>query len=249
MPSIIFIADDEPSNLVLLETLIKKRTDYEVAFFNSGQELLNAILDEKRHPSLILLDIMMPDLNGFEVANRLREHPTTKGIPIIFVSALTSPATKIRALESGGIDFITKPFNEYELISRLEAHLRMKKLQDDAFLRKEYLETLFSLVSDAVLVVEAKTLQIEEVNPAAEILLEGSKDAFQGKPLSVILSPSLCNSLASFSAPQNLKTTMRSLSQQEMTVFFSYAPLRNQHHETEFFLCIIKRLPSFSPSA
>jgi len=223
MPSIIFIADDEPSNLVLLETLIKKRTDYEVAFFNSGQELLNAILDEKRHPSLILLDIMMPDLNGF--------------------------ATKIRALESGGIDFITKPFNEYELISRLEAHLRMKKLQDDAFLRKEYLETLFSLVSDAVLVVEAKTLQIEEVNPAAEILLEGSKDAFQGKPLSVILSPSLCNSLASFSAPQNLKTTMRSLSQQEMTVFFSYAPLRNQHHETEFFLCIIKRLPSFSPSA
>lgn len=249
MPSTIFIADDEPSNLVLLETLIKKRTDYDVAFFNHGQELLNAILNENRLPSLIILDIMMPELNGFDVAARLREHPATKGVPIVFVSALTSPATKIRALESGGIDFITKPFNEYELISRLEAHLRMKKFQDDAFLQKEYLETLFSLVSDAVLVVDAKSLHIEDANPAALLLLEGVKEDLRGKPLSLLLSPDLCSALSSKNAPQNLKTSLCTLSQKEWTVFFSYAPLNNQRQETEFFLCLIKRLPSFPLSA
>jgi len=124
----ILIVDDIAENRRLLATTIKKHTNYAVRLASDGNAVLKAI--ERDLPDLILLDIMMPGMDGYAVSKALKSNLVTKDIPIIFLTAMTDVASKVKAFELGGVDYVTKPFNEHELLARIHAHIRLKNFQD-----------------------------------------------------------------------------------------------------------------------
>ena len=122
----ILIVDDNPTNLRVLTQLLT-RHNYRVRAVLDGSQAL-AILDSNP-PDLILLDLMMPGIDGYEVCERVKAHPDGQNIPVIFISALGGAQDKVRAFQSGGVDYITKPFQVNEIIARMETHLKLRKMQ------------------------------------------------------------------------------------------------------------------------
>ena len=131
MPSIqdtdILIVDDTIANLQLLAGMLKEE-GYKVRPASSGKIALDAIA--KKAPDLILLDIKMPEMDGYEVCLRLKSNPATSQIPVLFISALTDVGDKLRAFEVGGLDYINKPFQIEEVKARVSTHLQLKSLQN-----------------------------------------------------------------------------------------------------------------------
>lgn len=124
---LILIVDDTPINIqVLAENLIK---DYRVKVAVSGQAALDAIARQGL-PDLILLDVMMPDMDGYEVCRRLKENPQTSKIPVIFVTALDAASDEELGLNLGALDYITKPFYLPVVKARIRNHIRLKQLTD-----------------------------------------------------------------------------------------------------------------------
>ncbi len=117
----ILVVDDTPDNLFLMNALFEDR--YEVIQAASGQEAL-AIVMAGNTPDMVLLDIMMPGMDGYEVLRRLRQHPPTASIPVIFLTALAGPQEERLGLDLGAIDYLTKPVNPDQVIARVEAHVR-----------------------------------------------------------------------------------------------------------------------------
>jgi CheY-like chemotaxis protein len=127
-PARILIVDDEAQNLELMEAMLAS-AGYEIFLAHEGEEALR--LARERRPDLILLDLMMPGLSGFEVCARVKTDPQTGGIPVLFVTALNEMSNKERAMAAGGDDFLTKPFQRAELLTRVEALLRVRHLNRD----------------------------------------------------------------------------------------------------------------------
>jgi len=125
-PTSILVVDDTPANLQVLAGMLKDR-GYKVRPVPSGKLALQAARHDT--PDLILLDINMPDMNGYEVCEQLKTDDKLKGIPIIFISALTEQLDKVRAFACGGVDYLTKPFQMEELNARVETHLKLHRLQ------------------------------------------------------------------------------------------------------------------------
>src|SRR6478609_3300807 len=124
----ILVVDDTPANLQVLAGMLKDR-GYKVRPVPSGKLALLAA--QRDPPDLILLDINMPDMNGYEVCDRLKADDRLKGIPVIFISALTEQLDKVKAFAVGGVDYITKPFQMEELHARVETHLKLRRLQTE----------------------------------------------------------------------------------------------------------------------
>jgi signal transduction histidine kinase len=122
----ILVVDDNPVNVRLLSQMLKAR-DYRVRTAGSGERALAAARSES--PDLILLDVMMPDLDGYEVCSRLKADEATADIPIIFISALGEAKDKVRAFEVGGVDYVTKPLQIEEIEARLQTHLSIQRLR------------------------------------------------------------------------------------------------------------------------
>lgn len=112
----ILIVDDVMSNVLLLKVLLTNET-FAIATASNGRQALEQV--EKENPDLVLLDVMMPDMSGFEVAQHLKSNPNTADIPIIFLTALNSTADIVKGFQVGANDFISKPFNKEELIIRV----------------------------------------------------------------------------------------------------------------------------------
>ncbi|KAA3616553.1 MAG: diguanylate cyclase [Calditrichaeota bacterium] len=123
----VLVVDDVPVNIQLLTTHLKA-AGYEVIPARDGEEALLLVQESK--PDLILLDVMMPKLNGFEVCERIKANSATEYIPVIMVTALNDIEHKIRGEEAGADDFISKPFNKMELLIRVRSLLRIKLLHD-----------------------------------------------------------------------------------------------------------------------
>lgn len=121
----ILIVDDKVDNVRLLSEMLSSEGYKSRKVLNGSHALDAAQLDP---PDLILLDIMMPGLNGYETCQRLKADPRTQEIPIIFLSALNDTSDKVKALELGGVDYITKPFQKEEVIARVKTHLRIQNL-------------------------------------------------------------------------------------------------------------------------
>ena len=122
----IMVVDDTPANLNLLQKMLQTK-GYRVLAFPDGKMALAAVA---RHaPDLILLDINMPEMDGFEVCERLKADAVLKEIPVIFISALTETEDKVKAFALGGVDYVTKPFQFEEVNSRVETHLRLRRQQ------------------------------------------------------------------------------------------------------------------------
>lgn len=128
----ILIVDDVPANLKVLGDILKSE-GYKVRPVPNGTLALQVALKEK--PDLILLDIMMPDMDGFEVCRQLKESPYLRDIPVIFISALNDTKDIVKALKCGGVDFITKPFQAEEILARVSTHLKLH--QQSIMLREQ----------------------------------------------------------------------------------------------------------------
>jgi putative two-component system response regulator len=123
----ILIVDDEPTNLSLLNHLL--RPLYQLRAANSGESALRAAVAEPR-PDLILLDVMMPDMDGYTVLARLRENPRTADIPVVFLTALTDASDEEHGLELGAADYITKPIKPTVVLARVKTQLENKQARD-----------------------------------------------------------------------------------------------------------------------
>jgi len=122
----ILIVDDTPDNLHLLSRMLNRR-GYEVQAVNSGEIAMQIV--KVTPPDLILLDICMPEMDGYEVCLALKANPRTKDIPVIFISALDEVLDKLRAFDVGAVDYITKPFRIPEVMARVTIHLTLRRLQ------------------------------------------------------------------------------------------------------------------------
>jgi response regulator RpfG family c-di-GMP phosphodiesterase len=122
----IMVVDDNPTNLKLLEDMLREH-GYDVRSFPRGRLALTAV--EQEPPDLILLDINMPEMNGYEVCEQLKANAGFCSIPVIFLSALNETEDKVKGFRAGGIDYIAKPFQFEEVQARVETHLKLRRAQ------------------------------------------------------------------------------------------------------------------------
>lgn len=122
---LILIVDDDPRNIQVLAMTLAP--DYELAVATNGAQALATVADTP--PDLILLDIMMPGLDGFAVCRQLKSNRRTAVIPVIFLSAMGQTEDIVRGFETGAADYVTKPFRKEELQARIKTHLRLRQLQ------------------------------------------------------------------------------------------------------------------------
>ena len=116
------VIDDTLDNLEIMEEILSAN-NYSVSLFSDGEMALKSA--EKNKPDLILLDIMMPIISGYEVSKRLKSKDELKDIPVLFISALKDTVSKVKAFEYGGLDYITKPFQKEEVLARVKTHIEL----------------------------------------------------------------------------------------------------------------------------
>ena len=156
----ILLVDDNPTNLQLLFETLDGR-GYKLLIAKDGKAALS--IAAKARPNLILLDIMMPEIDGYEVCRRLKADPVTAEIPVIFLSALTDTKDKVHGLDLGAVDYVTKPFQPDEVIARVNTHLtvyRLKKALDE---KNKELQDANDLLEERV---KKRTAQLVQLNTA-----------------------------------------------------------------------------------
>ena len=152
--NLILIADDNEENLKVLSKILRNQ-DYQIAVANNGPKALE--ISKKREIDLILLDIMMPRLNGFEVCKKLKAKPETKEIPVIFISALKETEKKVKGFKVGGADYITKPFKSEEVMARVKVQLELNQTRKE--LKKQIkLEKLSTKLSKRFIDLQANDI-------------------------------------------------------------------------------------------
>jgi adenylate cyclase len=154
-PAKILVVDDTPTNVKLLTDLLTVK-GYSVVTAASGREALGQV--ESERPDLVLLDVVMPEMSGYEVCRKIRENPTTQILPVMMVTALDPSEERIKGLDAGADDFLTKPINQAELLARVRSLLRIKELydtvQDQAAELSEWNKTLQQRVQEQVAQLE-----------------------------------------------------------------------------------------------
>jgi two-component system sensor histidine kinase/response regulator len=141
----VLVVDDQPANLQLVGDLLTTAMGYDVQVASNGQQALKRM--EDRIPNLILLDVLMPGLSGIDVCRRIKERQEWQDIPIIFLSASDDKTLIVRALETGGVDYVTKPFSRAELLSRVRTHLMLKAARDQLQVLAEDKDELLGMLT------------------------------------------------------------------------------------------------------
>ena len=126
-PAKILVVDDTPKNVKLLADILTAR-GYNVVTAASGAEALSQV--EAERPDLVLLDVVMPEMSGYEVCRKLRSNPATELLPVVMVTALDPGEERVKGIEAGADDFLTKPINQAELLARVKSLIRIKELYD-----------------------------------------------------------------------------------------------------------------------
>lgn len=126
-PQTILIVEDSTENITILGELL--RMDYKIRVATNGMKAL-LIADSDNPPDLILLDVMMPEMDGYEVCKRLKENPRTHNIPVIFITAKSGDEDQVIGFEKGAVDYITKPFSPVVIKARVRTHMELKKYRD-----------------------------------------------------------------------------------------------------------------------
>src|SRR3954467_5104770 len=132
MTARILVVDDVPANVKLLEARLSAEY-FDVTTAMSGAEALS--ICERAQCDIVLLDVMMPEMDGFEVCRRLKANPATHHIPVVMVTALDQPSDRVRGLEAGADDFLTKPVSDVVLIARVRSLTRLKMMTDELRMR------------------------------------------------------------------------------------------------------------------
>ena len=134
----LLVVDDEPNNLKVINQILREQ--YNIIFAPNGRKAIDAA--NMHQPDLILLDVMMPDMDGYEVCARLKAHPSTKDIPVIFVTAMVEVEDEARGFDVGAVDYIQKPVSAAILLRRVETHLSLVNMQK---LQKSYEQAVYML--------------------------------------------------------------------------------------------------------
>lgn len=179
----ILVVDDYPANVKLLERNLQA-AGYETVAANDGQEALEKVQAEK--PDLILLDIMMPKIDGFEVCRRLRADEATAVIPIIMVTALKETEDRIRGLEAGADDFISKPFDRGELLARVKSLLAIKYYRS-MLAEREKFHAVIQDLSHGIVIADGRW-RVETISRRAAELLDRADEDLVGRDLADVLS-------------------------------------------------------------
>lgn len=140
----ILIVDDNPTNIQVVGNILTEK-GYDIAFAQSGEKAIEQVLHTDY--DLILLDIMMPEKDGFEICESLKSNPQTKDIPVVYLTAKSDIDSIIRGLRNGGIDYISKPFIKEELIVRVENQIKLKKIQDELIFANRSKDKFFSIIA------------------------------------------------------------------------------------------------------
>ncbi len=123
----LLVVDDEPVNIKIFMEML--RSDYTIKVSTDGEKALQ-IAQSENPPDLILLDVMMPGMNGYEVCRRLKADERTRDIPVIFITAKTGEEDETKGFEIGAVDYITKPFSPIVVMARIKTHLELKRNRD-----------------------------------------------------------------------------------------------------------------------
>jgi len=142
--STIMLVDDTPTNLSVLIDYLND-FGFEILIAVDGEGALTAA--EAGQPDLILLDIMMPGMDGYETCRRLKQDPVTKDIPVIFISALSESMDKVKGFSAGGVDYITKPFQQDEVLARITTHLTIQRQKKELAALNATKDKFFSVIS------------------------------------------------------------------------------------------------------
>ena len=145
---VILVVDDQLPNIKLLEGLLV-RQGYEIIQAESGEEALEKLSGNQ--VDLVLLDVKMPRMSGFEVLTKLRADKKTQRIPVVMITAHDENEARVKALESGCDDFISKPFDQYELVARVKSLLRIKFLNDEVVEAREFAESVINTVREPLI--------------------------------------------------------------------------------------------------
>jgi len=135
----ILIVDDNSNNVKIIAITLRA-FNYKLVIATNGQSAIEMV--EKTRPDLVLMDVMMPGMDGYETCEKIKAKKDNENIPVIFLTALSEKANIIRGFEVGGVDYITKPFNKEELISRVKTHLELKFTRDELQKNSNYLQSL-----------------------------------------------------------------------------------------------------------
>ena len=185
-PHTILIVDDEQLNLKLFKIQLAAY-GYRILTATSGPE---AIEKAKEAPDLILLDIMMPGMDGFETCRRLKACDATRGIPVIYISALQDEKTKVKCFEMGGVDYVCKPFQASEVLTRISTHIALKE-------SKEFYRLIVENASDIIYRTDARG-HFTFVNPCTQRLLGFTREELIGKHYLELIRPDYVKKADSF---------------------------------------------------
>ena len=170
-PARILVVDDTPSNVKLLADILQAR-GYAVLTAATGAEALACV--ERDAPDLVLLDVMMPGMSGYEVCRKLRDNPATAMLPVVMVTALDPGPERVKGLEAGADDFLTKPIHQPEILARVRSLLRIKALHDQLTGLNQHLE---ARVAEQVSQLERLSRLKRFFSPAlAEAIVNGGAD-------------------------------------------------------------------------
>jgi class 3 adenylate cyclase len=170
-PARVLVVDDTPSNVKLLSDILRSR-GYAVVTATNGPEALACI--DREPPDLVLLDVMMPGMSGYEVCRKIREQPATALLPVVMVTALDPTQERVKGIEAGADDFLTKPIHQPEIVARVRSLLRVKALHDELTALNRTLETR---VAEQVAQLERLSRLKRFFSPAlAEAIVSGGAD-------------------------------------------------------------------------
>ncbi len=151
--TLILIVDDNRNNIQVLGTILKKQ-GFKLGLCSSGAEALDFL--ERKKADLVLLDVMMPDMDGYATCRAIKEDQSLKDIPVIFLSAKSQTEDKINGFDAGAVDYITKPFHTDEVLARVQTHLKLKKANDVLQHYRQHLEHLVDKQAEELIRMERK---------------------------------------------------------------------------------------------
>ncbi|HOY66976.1 MAG TPA: response regulator [Candidatus Ozemobacteraceae bacterium] len=241
---ILVVEDDRDANDLLQQTLTDEGYAVEQAY--DGVQGLEAV--GRFQPDLMLLDVMMPQMNGIELCRRLRAEPQTRSLPILLLTAKDSLNEKITGFEAGGDDYITKPFVIGELLARIKAHLRVKLLKNELELSEARYRSLIEQSPDALLLLSPKLELLFHNARFIEILRGRTTEALTGRELMTLFPVSdlfreiadVANDAAARSASVDRTVQLSASNQRTLHLEVRCSPIKNAGGETAMLQVVIR---------